>query len=189
MNFRSPQTCNWQGASGAIFPHLVFPLCHDLPVAAVNYIMARRETDGRVCALYIGHTKDGSVRFPQHEKLGWAKLLGGNELHLLFGGTKQQRLDIETDLRHAYRAPLNEQPTPASAPIAGFADPLAALLAFGPTIPPRRVLGLDKPINEGVAGLPFGSLAPDLRYTPGNALAKGAKPPVRNVLAALLRLE
>lgn len=185
------QTWDWQGASGAWFLHTIYPFTDRLPFDNVNYVFARRNLNGTVTPLYIGQTEDGSTRFPTHEKFKPARALGANELHIHFGSGTRSRLDIETDLRRGHWTPLNDQPTPAPAPIAGVADPLAALLAFGPTIPPKRVLGLEpiSVLNEGVAGSPFGSLAPDFGYSPLNA---GVKRPVsdRNrVLAALLRLE
>ncbi len=85
-----------------------------------NYILARPRLDGRGFrdALYIGQTKNGDNRLSisRHEKFLPAQRLGATEVHVhLLTTFTQERLDIETDLRHEHPTPLNNQPTPAPA--------------------------------------------------------------------------
>lgn len=71
---------------------------------------------------YIGETGDLGERIDRHEKFLPALRLGATEVHVhLFALSRQQRLDIETDLRRAHPTLLNEQG------IAGLSSPLGSL--------------------------------------------------------------
>jgi hypothetical protein len=117
----------WQGRSGRWYIHTIFPINALPELWACNYILARPKWDGTREPFYIGQTKDGETRLgvTRHEKFAPALRLGASELHAHFlANSRQERLDIETDLRHGHYTPLNEQSTPAL--VAGFGG-LAAL--------------------------------------------------------------
>ena len=103
----------WQGASGSWYIHTVCPI-GAVPICnACNYIFARPRFDGTREPFYIGQSGDFAQRLDRHEKLGAAIRLGATEVHVHFlARSRQERLDIETDLRRAHATPLNEQPTP-----------------------------------------------------------------------------
>jgi len=107
----TPPIVHWQGASGRWYAHSVFSI-HAIPdwIAACNYIFTAPRPDGLRSALYVGESGEFDVRLGQHEKLPEVLWLGGTELHVHLGATtRQQRLDIETDLRRGQPAPLNRQ--------------------------------------------------------------------------------
>src|SRR5215510_5052080 len=94
---QSPQFHWWQGASGIWYIHTVYPLSEWPRFVWQNYIVARRESDGLVSALYIGQTGDGEHRPPTHEKLIPAIVLGATHVHVhLLAMSRQHRLDVET---------------------------------------------------------------------------------------------
>jgi hypothetical protein len=107
----APPIVHWQGASGRWYAHSVFSI-RAIPdrIAACNYIFTAPRPDGQRNPLYVGESSEFNVRLAQHEKLSDVLRLGGTELHVHLGATtRQQRLDIETDLRRGQPAPLNRQ--------------------------------------------------------------------------------
>jgi len=110
----------WQGASGRWYIHTVYPI-HAIPgFKACNYIFARPRFDGTREPFYIGQSGEFDERLDRHEKLGPALWLGATEIHVhLLAQSRQERLNIETDLRHGHVTPLNEQPT---SPLRTLAD-------------------------------------------------------------------
>src|SRR6266508_3556973 len=99
----------WQGASGHGYVHTVYPI-HAIPdfIKACNYIFARPRFDGTREPLYIGESGAFDQRLNSHEKLGAALRLGATEAHIHFlAESQQERLNIETDLRHGHPTPLN----------------------------------------------------------------------------------
>ncbi len=107
----APTIVHWQGASGRWYAHSVFSI-YAIPnwIAACNYIFTAPRPDGLRSPLYVGESGEFDVRVGQHEKLPDVLRLGGSELHVHLGAaTRQQRLDIETDLRRGQPAPLNRQ--------------------------------------------------------------------------------
>lgn len=104
---------NWQGVSGRWYPHSIYDINGPLLFGSANYIMVRRQPDGRREALYIGETLNGTRRFAGHEKLLPAILMGATELHVHFlAEGERARLAAETDLRHGHRPVLNQQDRP-----------------------------------------------------------------------------
>jgi hypothetical protein len=75
------------------------------------YMLCRREFNGSVAILYVGECEDIADRItPRHHKLRDALKAGMNEIHVHWHyGNNQQRLDLETKLRHHYNPPLNDQ--------------------------------------------------------------------------------
>ena len=100
----------WQGASGAWYIHSVYPI-HLVPdFRACNYIFAGPRFDGMRQPYYIGESGDFGERIDRHEKFSPARRLGATEVHgHLLAASRQQRLDIETDVRRGHPTPLNEQ--------------------------------------------------------------------------------
>ena len=126
----------WQGISGQWYVHTVYPF-EGLPdIGSCNYILVRRRFDYRAEALYIGQKGD-TDRFSRHEKFEPARRLGASEVHIhLLADSRQQRFEVETDLRNGHPTPLNEQPSAATSlgfGSLGFA--LAGLDAIERTIP------------------------------------------------------
>jgi hypothetical protein len=128
----------WQGASGRWYVHTIYPIGAVPDFNACNYIFARPRSDGTREPFYIGHIGEFDLRLDRHEKLGPALQVGATEIHIhLLAQSRQERVNIETDLRHAHATPLNGQsphtppfllPPPPSFPLT-LADlfPLEAL--------------------------------------------------------------
>jgi hypothetical protein len=116
-----PQFHWWQGASGTWYIHTVYALSQWPAFDQQNYIFARKQSDGRVSAIYIGETGDGLSRRYGHEKLNPAITLGATHVHVhLLARSRQARLDVETDLRHGHPTLLNEQGIGFSQPRSPF---------------------------------------------------------------------
>jgi hypothetical protein len=114
----------WQGASGAWYIHSVYQIQVVPDFGACNYIFAGPRFDRRRQPFYIGESGDFGERIDRHEKFLPALWLGATEVHVhLLATSRQQRLDIETDLRRGHPTPLNEQR------IAGFRPSSLASLA------------------------------------------------------------
>ncbi len=131
----------WQGASGHGYVHTVYPI-HAIPdfIKACNYIFARPRFDGTREPLYIGESGAFDQRLNSHEKLGAALRLGATEAHIHFlAESQQERLNIETDLRHGHPTPLNQQLTSPLRMLANLlsppSTPFASLLALASPFP------------------------------------------------------
>jgi hypothetical protein len=123
----------WQGASNAWFIHSIFDFAETTSIQSCNYIMVRREFDGRRTALYIGQSGDFSTRLPNHEKFAAAQRLGADELHLHFlANSPSERFRIETDLRNGHNPSLNEQGNRSANALATYpySSPLARALGL-----------------------------------------------------------
>jgi len=113
-NYYYPQSeyYYWMGHSGISYIHTVYPFANFPGFAGpTNYIFVKRHSDGSRQPLYIGQSDNLHLRLKRHEKYLSAILAGANEIHVHYlSGSKQDRLDIETDLRHEHITLLNEQP-------------------------------------------------------------------------------
>jgi hypothetical protein len=167
-------TCNWQGASGKCYTHSIYTFGNDLSFRGVNYIAVVRDAHGTCKPLYIGHTSDTSERFPGHEKFEAARQRGANEIHIHFEGAKHKRLQIETDLRRGHWTPLNDQPTPASAPFGRLA----------PSAPPTD--GLAAALGVGSPGSPYAGLLGNM-FGPFDPPPNPNRPPYAGLLRNMLR--
>src|SRR5260221_3981831 len=115
----------WRGASRDWYIHTVYPFDRIPDFGPCNYILVRRKFDGAAEPVYIGQ-KGNTDRFSQHEKFGPAHRLGASEIHIhLLAQSRQQRFDIETDLRNGHATPLNEQPSAAAS--LGIGGPASGL--------------------------------------------------------------
>jgi hypothetical protein len=146
----------WQGASGRWYVHTIYPI-DAIPdfIRACNYIFARPghlthfDGTGNRVPLYIGESGEFDQRLDRHEKLGSALRLGATEIHIhLLAQSRQERINIETDLRHAHATPSNGQPTltppfllppPPSSSLFSLAD---LLVPSPPPSPPRTLADL-----------------------------------------------
>jgi hypothetical protein len=96
----------WRGASGKPYFHLVYSLIGCPAVPRANYILVRRDDDGRRVALTFGQTEDDAVSLNRaHLRREGAKR-GVNEVHIhLLADTPEARDAVETDLRLAAMEP------------------------------------------------------------------------------------
>lgn len=61
-------TIVWEGKSGAPYTYDLVPIGSTLPTAAGNYVVCRRNDNGRYSAVYVGETSDLSERLDDHHK-------------------------------------------------------------------------------------------------------------------------
>jgi hypothetical protein len=90
----------WSGASGRRYVHSVYELVDCPEVPAANFLLVRREADGRRSVLAIGHATNsvGSLNLAEIRHRG--ARLGANEVHVhLLAPSEQQRRIVELDLR------------------------------------------------------------------------------------------
>lgn len=119
-------TVTWTGISGWPYEFGVYDLAATFrPVPGV-YILCRRAGSllgNHLEALYIGETQSledrlNTCRF-DHDGFKRASQMGLSVIcaRVVTDGTAE-RLRIETELRHAFNPPCNEQPVPANNPFA-----------------------------------------------------------------------
>jgi hypothetical protein len=90
----------WGGASGRRYVHTVYSLVECPEVPQGNFVLARREADGRRTVLAIGHLTRESPSLNLAELRQRGARLGANEVHIhLLAPSAQQRRRIELDLR------------------------------------------------------------------------------------------
>lgn len=102
----------WQGLTGRRYVHTVYRLidCPELPEA--NYVMVRREADGRRTVLRIGRTTGTAPSLNLAHVRHCAAKLGANEVHVhLLCDTLAGQLAVERDLRAGLFAELAAEPT------------------------------------------------------------------------------
>jgi len=90
----------WTGASGKRYVHTVYDLLECPALPAGNYVLVRREPNGRRAALAIGRVSSAAHSLNLAEIRQRGAELGANEVHvhLLADTTKQSKL-VEFDLR------------------------------------------------------------------------------------------
>jgi hypothetical protein len=104
-------TCRWTGFSGWPYDYEVHPLNTALSSVPGNYVLCRLSQDGYWHPLYVGEAEDlGNRCCVRHEKWAAAIRLGATHIHakVTWGG-KSVRCAEETDLRKAWKPPLNDQ--------------------------------------------------------------------------------
>ena len=90
----------WRGASGRRYLHSAYPLTECPEIPAANYVLVRRNDDGRRQALFAGRTRSeaGSLNLAFIRQT--AARLGANEVHIhVMTDNLQERQAVERDLR------------------------------------------------------------------------------------------
>jgi hypothetical protein len=92
----------WTGASGTRYVHTVHNLFECPPVAAANYILVKRHSDGNRTVISIGRAAHEAGTLNLAEIRLRSAQLGANEVHVhLLAGSASQSQDIEADLRRS----------------------------------------------------------------------------------------
>lgn len=100
---------NWPGKSGKTYRYQYYIIGEKLKAEPGNYIFAKVVNNIWV-PIYVGETEDLDQRVATHEKRECARKNGATHIHAhLTPGTRQVRLDEETDLRQNFSPPCNEQ--------------------------------------------------------------------------------
>jgi hypothetical protein len=90
---------DWAGASGKQYQHLVYRLIECPLAPKANYVLARRDADGRTKILKVGRTSDDAPTLNRAQIRHEAALLGANEVHLhVLAKTETERILIEFDI-------------------------------------------------------------------------------------------
>lgn len=96
----------WSGASGKRYVHSIYALteCPDLPAA--NFVLTRRNADGRRAVLAIGRVTNSSSSLNLAEIRQRGAQLGATEVHVhLLATDAREMRNVEFDLRTGqYRA-------------------------------------------------------------------------------------
>jgi hypothetical protein len=117
-----PTNWNWEGQSGAVYAHAIWPFADPRVTWPANYIFVRRGRNGARTPLFIAHTDNMTQRWK--DQLGnvvdAAARLGANELHLHWIAV--DRAAVEADLRKL-RPSLLSAPSPALEVVAEAQEP------------------------------------------------------------------
>lgn len=90
----------WKGASGARYVHTIYTLLDCPALSSGNYILVRRDGDGRRSVLAIDRLKSASPSLNLAELRHQGALLGANEVHVhLLAESGRDSQQIEFDLR------------------------------------------------------------------------------------------
>lgn len=107
------QVIYWYGASQTPHVFQLFPVGTQFPPVPAVYVCARQQPDGAWAALYVGETDSIQRRLNAdvlaHDGYRRALTLGATHIGVKVVGTADERLRIETDLRHGQRPPANAQ--------------------------------------------------------------------------------
>jgi hypothetical protein len=99
----------WRGASGKAYLHLVYSLIGCPAVARANYVLVRRDDEGRRAALLFGQTKDDAENLNRAHLRHEGAKRGANEVHIhLLADTPEARDAVEADLIAARTRSLAE---------------------------------------------------------------------------------
>jgi hypothetical protein len=92
----------WSGATGTRYVHTIYSLIECPPVAASNYILVKRHSDGRRTVLSIGRLVNECATLNLAEIRRRSAELGANEvhIHMLADGLTELQA-IEADLRRS----------------------------------------------------------------------------------------
>ncbi len=92
----------WRGASDAAFVHSVFTLLECPEIPAANYVLVRRDHDGRRQCLRVGRLEDAAPSLNLAEIRHLGARLGASEVHIhLLADTAHRRRMIELDIAAA----------------------------------------------------------------------------------------
>ena len=98
--WREPaRLADWAGASGKQYQHLVYGLIECPLAPKANYVLTRRDADGRTTILKVGRTSHDAPTLNRAQMRHEAALLGANEVHLhVLAKTEAERILIEFDI-------------------------------------------------------------------------------------------
>ena len=103
----------WRGASGQSYIFEAHPVGTQFNSISGVYIFCRQLTSGNWEALYVGSTKSFKQRLntgvKSHEGFARASHLGLTHIAALVVAGDDERLRVETDLRHGLNPPANAQ--------------------------------------------------------------------------------
>ena len=89
----------WRGASGYRYLHMVYSLIGCPAPPKANYVLVRRQDDGRRVALAFGQTKEDAVSLNLAHLRREGARRGANEVHIhLLADTPEARDAVEADL-------------------------------------------------------------------------------------------
>jgi hypothetical protein len=99
----------WLGASGREYRYSIYMFGTAFGPGAANFIFAREFTPGRNVPLYIGHTNDLSVPFPNFVIAQCIKLRRVTHVHVHFNETSEEiRRAERSDLIAQWNPPCNQ---------------------------------------------------------------------------------
>lgn len=102
LSTHSAQLADWAGASGRRYQHLVYELIECPLAPKANYILARRDAQGRMTVLKVGRTIHDAPTLNRAQLRHEAALLGANEVHLhVVARTETERIMVEFDISAA----------------------------------------------------------------------------------------
>ena len=90
-------TVTFSGASGDSYRFHAYTDDHVFDDVGAVYIFTRKEGDSYI-RLYVGQTHELGERIRYHEKWPCVRRHNVNSICVLFDGSRQSRLNIETDL-------------------------------------------------------------------------------------------
>lgn len=104
----------WPGTFGRQYTFETYPIGTAFNKVGGVYIFCKPATNGKWNAVYVGETGDFNERLntalQRHQAWSTCRLHGATHISVMIvRGTLQQRLNIETELRHSLRPPVNRQ--------------------------------------------------------------------------------
>ena len=100
-------SCIWTGDSGKKYRYNIHPIGTALNDVPGNYIFARRLSQRKWQAIYIGETESMKDRLPNHNDLPGILQNGGTHIHTHITLDSRARFDEETDLLTSIKTPCN----------------------------------------------------------------------------------
>jgi predicted GIY-YIG superfamily endonuclease len=104
----------FKGESGSTYECVIYPINHSTTPSKAGIYIFGKSLNNQWHSLYIGQTHDFYNRIflylEDHD--AWDCLQRNKATHVAlyeFSGTEQQRIRIETDLRHNYSTACNQQ--------------------------------------------------------------------------------
>ncbi len=103
-----PDIVDFRGVSGEVYAFEVYPDDTEFDDEGAVYVFTKI-TPFKATPLYIGETETLGTRIANHEKWECADKHGCTHICVYWVGSKEEGLEIETDLRHNYNTPCNDQ--------------------------------------------------------------------------------
>ena len=105
---------NWPGLNGRTYAFETYPIGTQFKHVGGVYIFCRMASNGNWDPLYVGETDNFDERLntalQRHQSWPSCANLGATHLSVMIvGGARQNRLNLETELRHSLNPPCNRQ--------------------------------------------------------------------------------